>query len=170
MKQQLNEVQRLQKIAGILKEAKSNEPSIHQVVQQLNKIANSKGFFAVDKSPDVKGISSGRYNLVKWENDDEKTVELYSGVKGPEATSNDLGIEYYLKNGQRMVGPALPWLKPDTWDFYFNNDNDNEEDPLYDELANEIGEKTLQKLLSKGWEIDDIAQDPQGAAASLKRK
>lgn len=55
-------------------------------------------------------------------------------------------------------------------DIYDDDEDNDSEDPLYDELANEIGEKILQKLLSKGWEIDDIAEDPQGAAASLKIK
>jgi hypothetical protein len=45
---------------------------------------------------------------------------------------------------------------------------EDDEDPLYQELANEIGEKKLQKLLMKGWELEDIAEDPQGAAASIK--
>jgi hypothetical protein len=45
---------------------------------------------------------------------------------------------------------------------------DDDEDPLYQELANEIGERKLQKLLMKGWELEDIAEDPQGAAASIK--
>lgn len=121
MKKQLNEVQKLQKIAGILKEDQSNEPTIHQVVQQLNKIANSKGFYAIDKSPDIKGISHGRYNLVKWQNDNENTVELYSYVKGPEATFDDLGIEYYLKNGNRMVQSVRPWLNPNNWDSYLDH-------------------------------------------------
>ena len=50
MKSQLNEVQKLQKLAGIVKENINEAPlTINQVVKQLNKIANSKGFYAVDK-------------------------------------------------------------------------------------------------------------------------
>jgi len=40
MKQQLNEVQKLQKIAGILKEA----INIKDIITKLNAIAKSKGF------------------------------------------------------------------------------------------------------------------------------
>lgn len=169
MKSQLNEVQRLQKIAGILKENINEAPlTINQVVKQLNKIANSKGFYAVDKSADVRIASHGRYNLVKWEDEDENTVELYSDIKGPEATFSDLGIEYRLKNGKRAVQSVSPWLDPNNWDSYLEHLGKKNEDPLYNELASEIGEKKLQKLLMKGWEIDDIATNPQAAAASIK--
>lgn len=171
MKKQLNEIQRLQKIAGILKESINEAPlTINQVIKQLNKIANSKGFYAVDKSPDEKLDSVyGMYNLVKWEDDSENTIELFSLVKGKNATSDDLVVNYSTKSHDGR-GPYEPWLKPNTWDSYFNDDEDSgdNEDPLYIELANEIGEKKLQKLLMKGWELDDIAADPQGAAASIK--
>ena len=50
------------------------------------------------------------------------------------------------------------------------DDEDDSEDPLYLELVDELGEKILQQLFDDGWDIDDIAADPQGAAASLKRK
>jgi hypothetical protein len=50
------------------------------------------------------------------------------------------------------------------------DDEDDSEDPLYLELVDELGEKILHKLFDQGWDIDDIAADPQGAAASLKRK
>jgi hypothetical protein len=181
MKQQLNEVQRLQKIAGILKENVNEAPlTINQVVKQLNKIANSKGFYAVDKSKDEKPTqnATGAYNLVKWADEEGGIVELYHTVKGRNVNYKDLEIHFeggIYGSGNDSVDE---WLDPDTWDYTFgeddmydDDDEDNDsEDPLYDELANEIGEKTLQKLLSKGWEIDDIAEDPQGAAASLKIK
>lgn len=186
MKSQLNEVQKLQKIAGILKENINEAPlTINQVVKQLNKIANSKGFYAVDKSADVKpkGGASGVKNLVKWQDDNENIVELYynnfNGEK-ESVTVDDLQIHYESDDGGSGEDSVKEWLDPDSWDYlsfdfssndnsdYTDNDNEDDEDPLYNELANEIGEKTLQKLLMKGWEIDDIAEDPQGAAASIK--
>ena len=181
MKQQLNEVQRLQKIAGILKENVNEAPlTINQVVKQLNKIANSKGFFAVDKSKDQKPSkgATGAYNLVKWENEHEATVELYHTVAGRNVNYDDLEIHFeggIYGSGNDSVDE---WLDPDTWDHTFGEDDmhddddyeDDDEDPLYNDLVNQIGEKTLQKLFDQGWDIDDIAEDPQGAAASLKRK
>ena len=181
MKAQLNEVQKLQKIAGILKENINEAPlTINQVVKQLNKIANSKGFYAVDKSADEKPKkgASGVNNLVKWEDADDNFVELfYNKPYGSEVTVDDLEINFDAPNFSGN-DPVDQLLDPSRWDeafteeestYYDDEDNKDAEDPLYDELVNKIGEKTLLRLLIKGWEIDNIAQDPQGAAASLKK-
>lgn len=45
--------------------------------------------------------------------------------------------------------------------------NNNNEEDLYQNVADEIGEDALQDLLNAGWDLEDIAQDPQGAADSL---
>ena len=134
MRQQLNEVQKLQKIAGILKEAKFNKPTINQVVKELNKIANSKGFSAVDKSRDQKPSrgATGAYNLVKWANEDGGTVELYHTVAGRNVNYDDLEIHFAGGIYGSGNDPVDEWLDPDTWDHTFGEDDmydvDDDED------------------------------------------
>jgi hypothetical protein len=69
------------------------------------------------------------------------------------------------KGSEEPVGEAKKKVEKAIYD-----DEDDSEDPLYLELVDKLGEKILHKLFDQGWDIDDIAADPQGAAASLKRK
>lgn len=132
MKKQLDEVKKLQKIAGILKENINEAPlTINQVVKQLNKIANSKGFYAVDKSADVKpkAGASGVNNLVKWKDDEDNVVELYyNNAYGPDVTADDLEINF---DGPNSSGndPVDEWLNPERWDEAFTE----EESTPYDD-------------------------------------
>jgi hypothetical protein len=133
MKSQLNEVQKLQKLAGIVKENINEAPlTINQVVKQLNKIANSKGFYAVDKSKDQKPIksASGVKNLVKWEDGSGAFVELYYNTMGSDSsniTVDDLEINFA---GDVASGndPVEDWLNPETWDYNFNEEDEESED------------------------------------------
>jgi hypothetical protein len=142
MKSQLNEVQRLQKIAGIVKENINEAPlTINQVVKQLNKIANSKGFYTVDKSADVKpkAGASGIKNLVKWKDDEDNVVELYHNKIGTDVTIDDLEIHFESdeSSGEEAVED---WLDPETWDYEFNKSSDDDS-----ESPNELGMRIISK-------------------------
>jgi hypothetical protein len=137
MKQQLNEVQRLQKIAGLLKEnTLPKNMTINQVVKELNKIANSKGFYAVDKSPDIKpkGGVSGVKNLVRWEDDNENVVELYYNKSGKDITVDDLEIHFESDGSSGEDNEVEDWLDPMTWDTIFRGGEEDKMDD--DELYN----------------------------------
>ena len=117
MKQQLNEVEKLQKIAGLLKETINEAPlTINQTVKQLNKIANDNGFYAVDKSADRS--EAGIKNLVKWESDNDKSVELFYTInKGKNITVDDLEIRY-TEFGLDEFDSVEEWLDPQTWESF----------------------------------------------------
>jgi hypothetical protein len=131
MKTLINEVERFQKIAGIIKEEMSGfeqsqgmeeaapkGETIKSIVKQLNKIANSKGFYAVDKSPDKGGVK----NLVKWENHDEDFVELQYSKKG---NVDDLIIHYKVGGPSAYIADwddVSDWMDPSTWDTYFDEE------------------------------------------------
>jgi hypothetical protein len=123
MKYRLNEVRKLQKVAGILKETTLPENmTINQVVKELNKIANTKGFYAVDKSADIKpkANTSGVKNLVKWKDNEDNVVELYTNNTGKNVTVSDLQIHFesYTMSGE---DPVDRWLDSSTWDYEFKD-------------------------------------------------
>lgn len=171
MKIQLNEVQRLQKVAGILKEA----VDVKNIITQLDKIAKSKGFKLVkpiNDDPDVKKLArwintSDASSLAGFKNKNHKEVELFYFI---EDSPNESLVSYDsgIVGG---TGSIKQWLNPATWDKYLPNtkkDVDSmSDDDLYQDLSNEIGRKILNRLLKAGWELEDIAYDPQGAASSL---
>lgn len=171
MKIQLNEVQRLQKVAGILKEA----VDVKNIITQLDKIAKSKGFKLVkpiNDDPDVKKLArwintSDASSLAGFKNKNHKEVELFYFI---EDSPNESLVSYDsgIAGG---TGSIKQWLNPATWDKYLPNtkkDVDSmSDDDLYQDLSNEIGRKILNRLLKAGWELEDIAYDPQGAASSL---
>lgn len=136
MKTQLNEIKKLQKIAGLLKEdIQEVELTIDKFVKQLNKIANSKGFYAVDKSSDEKPKkdASGVKNLVKWEDDDQNSVELYYnnyGHKKQKIGIEDLSIAFESDESSGTE-PADMWLNPDRWDETFSGSSEDGNDPFW---------------------------------------
>lgn len=129
MRSTLNEIKRLQKIAGIIKEDIHSNMTIHQFVKALNKLANSMGFYATDKSADLapKSGVSGARNLVKWEDDNDNIVELYTTALGKNVTVDDLEINF---DGPVASGndPASIWLDPKTWQHAFSEETENEEE------------------------------------------
>jgi len=171
MKLSLNEIQRFQKLAGVLKEA----VDVKNIITQLDKIAKSKGFKLVKPINDDSDIK----NLARWintsdtsffaglKNKDHKEVELFYFIEdGP----NELEVSYSTKR-TGGTGSIKQWLNPTTWDKYLElnkSSKDNMSDiDLYKSVAKDIGKRTLNKLLDSGWELEDIANDPQGAADSL---
>jgi hypothetical protein len=171
MKQQLNEVQKLQKIAGILKEA----INIKDIITKLNAIAKSKGFKLVkpiDYNPDFKKLArwintSDTSSLAGFKNKNHKEVELFYFI---EDSPNESLVSY---DAGRVggTGSIKQWLNPATWDKYLELNKSSKDDmsdiDLYKSVAKDIGKRTLDKLLDSGWELEDIANDPQGAADSL---
>tara|TARA_R110000868_G_scaffold391756_1_gene662026 strand:+ start:1020 stop:1607 length:588 start_codon:yes stop_codon:yes gene_type:complete len=168
MKSQLNEIQKLQKIAGILKENINEAPlTINQVVKQLNKIANSKGFYAVDKSADEKPRkgASGVNNLVKWEDADDNVVELY--YNNPDAplkvTVNDLEINFDGPNSSGNDSVA-EWLDPARWDEAFEEESTPYDDEDYSqdqELEDDIEDLNMRinELRDELEETDDKEEE-----------
>ena len=175
MKTLINEVQRFQKIAGILKEEMSKpvqsqgmeeaapkSQTINSIVKQLNKIANSKGFYAVDKSPDKGGVK----NLVKWENHNEDFVELQYSKKG---NVDDLSIHY------KVGGPSLyisdwddvsDWMDPSTWDTHFD-----EEEPTYAPSKGLTPEEELQDDIEELSEkINELRDELEMASGKEERE
>jgi hypothetical protein len=75
--------------------------------------------------------------------------------------SEDAPIIYNPKWWKKIMGRKMDSISK------YPIDNNNNEEDLYQNVANEIGEDTLQDLLDSGWDLEDIAQDPQGAADSL---
>jgi hypothetical protein len=171
MKNQLNEVQKLQKVAGILKEA----VDVKNIITQLDKIAKSKGFKLVkpiNDHPDVKKLArwintSDASSLAGFKNKNHKEVELFYFI---EDSPNESLVSY---DAGRVggTGSIKQWLNPATWDKYLELNKSSKDDmsdiDLYKSVAKDIGKRTLDKLLDSGWELEDIAQDPQGAADSL---
>lgn len=172
MKQQLNEVQKLQKIAGIIKE----DINTKDVITQLNAIAKFKGFKLVkpiNDDPDIKKLArwintSDSSSLAGFKNKDHKEVELFYFI---EDDPNKLLVSYSTKR-TGGTGSIKQWLNPATWDKFLKlnkSSKDNVSDiDLYKSVAKDIGKPTLDALLNSGWELEDIANDPQGAAASIK--
>ena len=172
MKQQLNEVRKLQKIAGILKEGINTK----DIITQLNAIAKSKGFKLVkpiNDDPDIKTLArwintSDSSSLAGFKNKDHKEVELFYFIEdGPNKS-----LVVYSTERKDGTGSIKQWLNPATWDKFLElnksfKDGMSDID-LYKSVAKDIGKRTLDALLNSGWELEDIANDPQGAAASIK--
>ena len=171
MKLSLNEIQRFQKLAGVLKEA----VDVKNIITQLDKIAKSKGFKLVkpiDYNPDVKKLArwintSDTSSLAGFKNKNHKEVELFYFI---EDSPNESLVSY---DAGRVggTGSIKQWLNPATWDKYLELNKSSKDDmsdiDLYKSVAKDIGKRTLDKLLDSGWELEDIANDPQGAADSL---
>ena len=178
MKSQLNEVKQLQKLAGILKESINEAPlTINQMVKELNKIANSKGFYAVDKSADVKpkGGGSGVKHLVKWKDDEDNIVELfynnYGDAYNSEVTVEDLEIAFdgYASNG---ADAAEYWLDPERWDEFSSEedstpyDDSSEDLTPEEELQNDI--EDLQTRINELRDELEVTDDKQEERAIKK--
>lgn len=172
MKQQLNEVQRLQKIAGIIKE----DINTKDVITQLNAIAKSKGFKLVKPINDNSNVkilarwinTSDNSSLAGFKNKDHKEVELFYFI---EDDPNESLVSYSTKR-KSGTGSIKKWLNPATWDKFLELNKSSKDSmsdiDLYKSVAKDIGKRTLDALLDSGWELEDIANDPQGAAASIK--
>jgi len=161
----INEIRRFQKIAGILKEEMSKpeqsqgmEEAVHKsqtinsIVRQLNKIANSKGFYAVDKSPD----KFDEKNLVKWEDHNEDFVELQYHVK--KGNVGDLIIHYKVGGPDTYISDwddVKPWLKPSTWDTYFDEDEEHSYAPSKDLTPEEELQDDIEELSQRINELRD---------------
>jgi predicted RNase H-like HicB family nuclease len=151
MKMQLNEVKKLQKIAGIqINEMFGNSPE--KVDRRLEDALDAWVKYHMDSEGNESEIRQKGINMVK------DAIHVYLGGK---IDSDDLENQFDdVMSKVNHLGEKYVIPKGD--------EIEDDEDPLYQEIANEIGEKKLQKLLMRGWELEDIAEDPQGAAASIK--
>ena len=151
MKQQLNEVQNLQKIAGIqINEMFGN--SAEKVDRKLEDALDSWIKYHMDSEGNESEVKQKGINMVK------DAIDVYLGGKIDSDSLEDQFDDVMSKVNRVSEKYIIPK----------GDEIHDDEDTLYQELANEIGEKKLQKLLMKGWELEDIAEDPQGAAASIK--
>lgn len=148
---QLNEVKKLQKIAGIqINEMFGNSPE--KVDRRLEDALDAWVKYHMDSEGNESEIRQKGINMVK------DAIHVYLGGK---IDSDDLENQFDdVMSKVNHLGEKYVIPKGD--------EIEDDEDPLYQEIANEIGEKKLQKLLMRGWELEDIAEDPQGAAASIK--
>jgi hypothetical protein len=151
MKMQLNEVKKLQKIAGIqINEMFGNSPE--KVDRKLEDALDAWVKYHMDSEGNESEVKQKGINMVK------DAIHVYLGGK---IDSDDLENQFDdVMSKVNHLGEKYVIPKGD--------EIEDDEDPLYQEIANEIGEKKLQKLLMRGWELEDIAEDPQGAAASIK--
>ncbi len=148
---QLNEVKKLQKIAGIqINEMFGNSPE--KVDRKLEDALDAWVKYHMDSEGNESEVKQKGINMVK------DAIHVYLGGK---IDSDDLENQFDdVMSKVNHLGEKYVIPKGD--------EIEDDEDPLYQEIANEIGEKKLQKLLMRGWELEDIAEDPQGAAASIK--